>query len=141
MAYMADKPVLRFLEHGGPLAVDFVERRREMALRFAERGRFPCRKRWASRPRIMREYQAWLEGHARPSLRKRATYRRPVLLLDPWGLGAGPSSSPQPALAAESGPGSAGGSPQAINPGFPPRFGRMRRAGRRPPFLRIVVFR
>jgi hypothetical protein len=32
-------------------------------------------------------YQDWLEGRARPSLRRRAIYRSPVLFLDPWGWG------------------------------------------------------
>ncbi len=87
ISYVADKPVLRFLEHGGPLAVDFLERCQEMALQFAERGEIPSPEAVGLPPRVVQEYQAWLEGRARPSLRKRSTLRSPVLSLDPWGLG------------------------------------------------------
>lgn len=104
VVYTTDKPVLRFLEFGGPLAVDFLERCREMALRFAERGEVPSPEAAGLPPRVVREYQAWLEGRARPSLRKRATYRSPVLFLDPWGWGLSlclpsqPVSAPDPDL-------------------------------------------
>ncbi len=87
--YTTDKPVLRFLEHGGPLAVDFLERCREMALRFAEREEIPSPEAAGLPPRIVRGYQAWLEGQAHPSFRKRAALRSPVFFLNPWGWGVG----------------------------------------------------
>lgn len=102
--YTTDKPVLRFLEHGGRLAVDFLERCREMAHRFEEQGEIPSPEAVGLPPRVVREYQAWLEGRARPSLRKRAAFRSPVLFLDPWGWGPGlrlpaqPLPSPDPDL-------------------------------------------
>lgn len=86
ISYTTDKPVLRFLEHGGPLAVDFVERCLEMALR-AEEGELPLPEEVGLPSRVVQEYQAWREGRARPSLRKRAIYHRPTLFLDPWGQG------------------------------------------------------
>jgi hypothetical protein len=82
-----DKPVLRFLEYGGALAVDFVERCREMALAWAERGEIPSPETVGLPPRVVQGYQDWLEGRARPSFRRRALYRSPVLFLDPWGWG------------------------------------------------------
>lgn len=89
ISYVTDKPVLRFLKYGGPLAVDFLERCREMALRFAEEGEIPSPEAVGLPPRVVQEYRAWLEGRARPSLRKRVTFRSPALFLDPWGFGVG----------------------------------------------------
>lgn len=86
ISYITDKPVLRFLEYGGPLAVDFLERCREMALRFAEEGEIPSPEAVGLPPRVVQRYRAWLEGRDRPSPR-RATLRSPVLFLDPWRLG------------------------------------------------------
>ncbi|MGB9888242.1 MAG: hypothetical protein ACPLTQ_01050 [Anaerolineae bacterium] len=86
MVYVADKPVLRFLEHGGPLAVDFVERCREMAIHWAERGEIPSPEEVGLPPRVVQRYQDWLEGRA-PTPQRRAAYRSPVLFLDPWGWG------------------------------------------------------
>jgi hypothetical protein len=87
VTFLTDRPVLRFLEYGGPLAVDFVERCRDMALAWAERGEIPSPEALGLPPRVVHGYQDWLEGRARPSLRRRATYRSPVLFLDPWGWG------------------------------------------------------
>ncbi|MCX7854738.1 MAG: hypothetical protein N2556_01955 [Anaerolineae bacterium] len=96
ISYTTDKPVLRFLEHGGPLAVDFVERCREMASRFTEQGEVPSPEEVGLPPRVVREYRAWLEGRPRPSLRQRTSFRSPALFLDPWGLGVGLRLPPQP---------------------------------------------
>ncbi|MBO9370291.1 MAG: hypothetical protein J7575_04250, partial [Chloroflexi bacterium] len=87
VTFLTDRPVLRFLEYGGALAVDFVERCRDMALAWAERGEIPSPEALGLPPRVVHGYQDWLEGRARPSLRRRAIYRSPVLFLDPWGWG------------------------------------------------------
>lgn len=87
VTFLTDKPVLRFLQYGGQPAVDFVERCREMALAWEERGEIPSPEALGLPPRVVKGYQDWLEGRARPSLRRRAIYRSPVLFLDPWGWG------------------------------------------------------
>lgn len=104
--YLTDEPVLRFLEHGGSVAIDFVERCREMARQYNETGAVPTPEEVGLPPRVVEEYQAWLEGHPRPSLRQPTIYRSPVLFLDPWGLGVAirlpsqPAPAPQPGLCA-----------------------------------------
>ncbi len=98
--------MIRFLEHGGPVAVDFVERCREMAARYAETGEVPAPEEVGLPPRVVEEYRAWLEGRPRPSLHKPTIYRSPTLFLDPWGLGVAirlpsqPAPAPQPGLCA-----------------------------------------
>lgn len=98
--YLTDQPVCRFLETGGPLAVDFVERCLEMATRYAETGEVPSPEEMGLPPRVVDEYRAWLEGRPRPVLRRQATYRSPVLSIDPWGEGVflHLPSQPVPAL-------------------------------------------
>ena len=102
VAFLTDRPVLRFLEYGGALAVDFVERCRDMALAWAERGEIPAPEALGLPPRVVQGYQDWLEGRARPSLRRRAIYRSPMLFLDPWGLGPTLRLPSQPVSATES---------------------------------------
>jgi len=102
VAFLTDKQVLRFLEYGGALAVDFVERCRDMALAWAERGEIPSPEALGLPPRVVQGYQDWLEGRARPYLRRRATYRSPVLFLDPWGWGPTLRLPAQPVSATES---------------------------------------
>lgn len=85
--YLTDQPVRRFLEHGGPSAVDFVERCREMAERYAETGETPSPEEVGLPSRVVEEYQAWLKGEARHVLHRRTAYRSPILSLDPWGDG------------------------------------------------------
>ena len=85
--YVVDKPVIRFLQYGGKVAEDFVERCRQMATRAAETGIVPSAEEVGLPPQVVERYREWLEGRVQPSLRKRGKYRKPVLLLDPWGWG------------------------------------------------------
>ena len=85
--YIVDKPVIRFLQYGGKIAEDFVERCRQMAIRAAETGAVPSAEEVGLPPQVVDMYREWLEGRSQPSLKKRGKYRKPVLLLDPWGWG------------------------------------------------------
>lgn len=84
--YQVDKPVLRFLEYGGKVAEDFVERCRQMAARTAEAGIVPAAEEVGLSPRVVERYREWVEGRLRSPVRRRGKYRRPVLFLDRgWG--------------------------------------------------------
>jgi hypothetical protein len=84
--YQVDKPVTRFLEYGGKVAEDFVERCRQMATRTAEAGIVPAAEEVGLPPRVIERYREWVEGQSRSPVRRRVKYRRPVLFLDRgWG--------------------------------------------------------
>ncbi|MFQ5612675.1 MAG: hypothetical protein ACE5H9_11140 [Anaerolineae bacterium] len=91
--YVTDKPVLRFLEFGGQVAEDFVERCRELAAEFLETGLVPSAEEAGLPGRVVEAFHAWaVEGGGldpTSAQRERSGFRlrRPVIRLDPWGEG------------------------------------------------------
>lgn len=86
--YLSDKPVLRFLEHGGTVAEDFVERCRQMAIQAAETDIVPSAEVVGLPRLVINRYRNWLQNQAQRILpKRRGKYRRPILFLDPWGWG------------------------------------------------------
>jgi len=87
--YVTDKPVLRFLEHGGTIANDFVSRCLDMAHRHLETGTVPATEEIGLPARVVDKYREWvaqrdLAVSARvPQLR----LVRPQIWLDPYGDG------------------------------------------------------
>jgi hypothetical protein len=84
-----DKPVLNFLEYGGPTAANLLDRARNMLLAWqqnqtllsAEDGGLPVH--------ITQYFAEWTRENAAISLERgsRNRLKRPLLSLDPWGLG------------------------------------------------------
>jgi hypothetical protein len=100
--YVTDKPVLRFLEFGGRLAEDFVERSRELAGTFLETGLVPSVEEVGLPSHVVERFHDWAverdgfdlsktDGVERAGLR----LRRPEILLDPWGEGVTLDLPPQ----------------------------------------------
>lgn len=87
VAYTTDKPVLRFLQYGGPLAVDFLERCWEMALHYTQKKERPSPEELGLSPRVVEAYQKWLKEQMHFPVTSRTAYRSPELFLDPWGAG------------------------------------------------------
>ena len=83
-----DKPVVRFLEHGGNLALNFVSRCVEMARYCADYGKIPSHLEVGLPPRIVTAYARWTAEN-RQRLKKRRQsgirWQPPVIWLDPWG--------------------------------------------------------
>ncbi len=89
-----DKPVLRFLEFGGQIAADFVDRTRELAREFLDsEGQIPDPEEVGLPRRVVEGFHAWAVGKnglgpaddtsGEPRLR----LRKPEIWLDPWGEG------------------------------------------------------
>lgn len=87
--YSVDKPVLRFLEYGGRVAEDFVERCRQMAMEYASDGAVPLASDVGLPETVVASYQDWIDSIDQPRSGEagRMRYRRPQMLLDPWWLG------------------------------------------------------
>jgi len=86
-----DKPVQRFLEYGGKVAVDFFSRTKEMAERFVDTHEFPNAQQFGLPYRIGEAFAVWASEQesldpARP-LDERVRLREPRIMLDPWGDG------------------------------------------------------
>ena len=83
----ADRPVERFLTHGGAFARDFVARSVELARLFSERGGAPDPAEVGLPARVVTKYAEWAANRQRR--RTGATWRprRPELWIDPWGDG------------------------------------------------------
>lgn len=84
--YQVNKPVINFLQYGGKVAEDFVERCREMALHVEEYGVVPSAEEvgLSSQPQVVDKYREWWKGRSQPSVQKIGRYRKPELFLDPW---------------------------------------------------------
>ncbi len=89
--YSIDKPVLRFLQYGGLVAVDFVERTRDLAHEFLESGLVPAADQVGLPQRVIEGFHQWavdkkgFEGEiSRPSGFR---LHRPEIQFDPWGEG------------------------------------------------------
>jgi len=84
--YQVNKPVINFLQYGGKVAEDFVERCREMALYIEKHGVVPSAEEvgLSSQPQVVDKYREWRKGRSQPSVQKIGRYRKPELFLDPW---------------------------------------------------------
>jgi hypothetical protein len=87
--YYVDKPILRFLEYGGQVAEDVVERCRHMAKAWVEEGELPTADELGLSAALVDAYQEWVtqSGLARPETRSGLRLKKPAIVLDPWGLG------------------------------------------------------
>lgn len=87
--YFVDKPVVRFLEYGGRVAEDFVERCRQMARDCLEHGEVPTPTETGLPPAVVTSYQDWLtEPEQRTAVQKSGSrLHRPRIILEPWGRG------------------------------------------------------
>jgi hypothetical protein len=87
--HFVDKPVLRFLEYGGQVAEDFVDRCRQMARDYGEDDQSPSAEELGLPEAVVGRYVEWHE-HTSESRSARPTgprLRRPRIVLQPWGLG------------------------------------------------------
>ncbi len=87
--YFVDKPVLRFLEYGGQVAEDFVDRCRQMAQEVLDSGEIPMAAEIGLPDSVVACYQEWIEDPERfaPVRRTGPRLRRPRVILEPWGSG------------------------------------------------------
>ena len=87
--YAVDKPVLRFLEYGGQVAEDLIERLRELAREYLATGEVLSASDVGLSEPIRARYQEWIETQGRSSSPRLLgpRLRRPLVMLDPWGLG------------------------------------------------------
>ena len=87
--YSVDKPVLRFLEYGGRVAEDFVDRCRQMASEYVSDGAVPLASDVGLPEAVIDCYQTWVDsvGQTRPDQVSGPRFRRPQMMLDPWSLG------------------------------------------------------
>jgi hypothetical protein len=87
--YFVDKPVLRFLEYGGRVAEDFVERCRQMATEYVSDGAVPLGSDVGLPDTVVACYQEWVDNREQTRSNQAAgpRFRRPQMMLDPWSLG------------------------------------------------------
>lgn len=89
---IADNSVSHFLESGGEIARDFVERSRELAGEYQETGQVPEAEVVGLPRRVVENFYRWAveEEGFKPGERREGSgfrFRRPILWLDPWGEG------------------------------------------------------
>src|SRR5260370_2782634 len=87
MLYAVDKPIPRFLEHGGKIAMDFVSRSVDMALYFTKYGKIPPIQEIGLPQRVIEAYQTWAKVQTRSTQSSKVRLERPEIILDPWGSG------------------------------------------------------
>lgn len=85
LATYISRPAVRFLQYGGNVAVDFVERCREMAIQ-ADQGIEPSPELVGLRPYVVHEFLKWRSRQDKSSTASMRV-RPPSLLLKPWGEG------------------------------------------------------
>lgn len=85
--YILSEPVLRFLQHGGSIAEDFVERCRQMAFQTAPGGRLPTPQTTGLPEVIVTSYCEWVQTREHLLPQRRGRFRKPRLVLEPWGWG------------------------------------------------------
>jgi hypothetical protein len=87
--YYVDRPILRFLEYGGKVAEDFVERCRQMARAWADEKEFPTADELGLPAALVDAYHEWMtqSGLARAEKRSGLRLKKPAIVLDPWGQG------------------------------------------------------
>jgi RNA polymerase primary sigma factor len=80
-----NKPIIRFLRHGGKLAVDFVERSLDMGQYYIEHNTVPQAKELGLPLRVVEAYRNWVKNQAHIKHTSKTRLVRPVIILDPWG--------------------------------------------------------
>lgn len=87
--YHVDKPILRFLEYGGKVADDFVERCRRMAREYVDEGDLSPGAELGLPESLVDVYREWIEqpSRLRPIPHGGLRLRKPGIVLDPWGMG------------------------------------------------------
>ncbi|MCS6843523.1 MAG: hypothetical protein NZ528_04240 [Caldilineales bacterium] len=87
--YHVDKPILRFLEYGGKVAEDFVERCRQMAWAWMEEKDVPAADELGLPAALVDAYYEWVTqlGLDQPVPLSGPRLKKPAIVLDPWGLG------------------------------------------------------
>ncbi len=87
--YMTDKPVLRFLEHGGTIANDFVARCLDMARQYLEFGSVPTAEEVGLPARVVDKYRQWVAQRNIDKSARTSQLRlvRPQIWFDPYGDG------------------------------------------------------
>lgn len=85
--YYVDKPILRFLEYGGQVAEDFVERCRRMARDYAQEDELPAADEVGLPASLVDAYQEWIgqSGLTRTAPSSGQRLKKPGIVLDPWG--------------------------------------------------------
>lgn len=83
----ADKSIRRFFENGGIVAVDFVDRCREMAREYAEFRETPSAGELGLSQEVVSRYREWVEHVQVTAAADVFRVRRPQLLFEPWGMG------------------------------------------------------
>ncbi|MCC7362109.1 MAG: hypothetical protein IT317_21675 [Anaerolineales bacterium] len=92
-ADFADKPVRRFLEYGGQVAVNFLERCREMAQEFLETNIVPEASALGLPQRVVEAYRVWISEQDEDKIERHIyrgddlRLRKPEIVVDPWGQG------------------------------------------------------
>ncbi|HVB74085.1 MAG TPA: hypothetical protein VNE38_11080, partial [Ktedonobacteraceae bacterium] len=82
-----DKPVPRFLEYGGKIALDFVARCLEMGRYFNDQPLASTSETLGLPKRVIEAYRAWARGRTQARLAEKVHLARPEIILDPWGSG------------------------------------------------------
>lgn len=87
--YHVNKPILRFLEYGGKVAEDFVERCRRMAREYADEGELSSSAELGLSESLVDAYREWIEqpSHFRPIPHGGMRLKKPGIMLDPYGMG------------------------------------------------------
>jgi hypothetical protein len=103
--YFTDKPVIRFLIHGGRVAEDFVDRCREMARTYLDEGLMPDPDEVGLPRRVVEAYDEWIAKQDAKQVEREETdrwgLRKPRVLVDPWGEGVVLDLPPQQVPATE----------------------------------------
>jgi RNA polymerase primary sigma factor len=82
---IVDKPIIRFLQHGGKLAIDFVERSLYMGQYYSEHNIVPQARELGLPQRVVEAYRNWVKDQAHIKHSSKTRLIRPVIILDPWG--------------------------------------------------------
>jgi hypothetical protein len=86
--YFIDKPILYFLDYGGEIAIDFIERCLALAREYASTQRLPSAIVSGLPQRIIDRYRQWVERSVQTELSIiSAPLLRPQLCFDPYGDG------------------------------------------------------
>ncbi len=83
--YNIDKPITRFLQHGGKLAIDFMDRSLDMCHFYIDQGIIPSAKEVGLPQRVISAYQRWAKDQSHTKQASKSHLLRPVIMLDPWG--------------------------------------------------------
>ena len=94
-----DKPIIRFLKYGGRVAEDFVDRCRNMAMLTVQTGEVPLPEEVGLYSQVTDRYRQWCTGKdLRVDEKRFRGIRKPILIMEPWGLGPSLYFPPQNAL-------------------------------------------